>query len=453
MIIKSTHKLESFGNLTNSKFIKTLGVTIFYFSAFLAPSTLLSEKSTDSSCTEPVLSNLNEESFSELALQANLGNPLAQRKLGCAYEFGYYARQNYVAAYFYHSLSASHGNKASRESMHALSRSMTKEELSNARALISDWRVLDPILLLFSLADSGDHKSILELFINKPNTKAKLDVDINTQDEDGWSALHFAAAKGHLDTVQLLLRNGADVDLAAKDGATPLMLATHTRSLDVVKHLVENGANINKNTAQELNADLISEFKNDEVKKFIKMSNKELTIELQTLLQDFGYNTGKPDGVLGRRTVASIRDFQMDYSLPITGEVSQNLLVLARKISSETKYWFGLEFAGDYIYKGKNPQEAKDRAKRLDPYCKRIDGCKFVSFNSCISFRDDKTLYTSSTKGEVSENRWYERCEAMDCKIFSHEKPYTLCATPKGKLIISTEANQNIWLTADHLLR
>jgi ankyrin repeat protein len=30
------------------------------------------------------------------------------------------------------------------------------------------------------------------------------------QDEDGWTALHFAATKGHVELVELLLRSRAD---------------------------------------------------------------------------------------------------------------------------------------------------------------------------------------------------------------------------------------------------
>ena len=32
----------------------------------------------------------------------------------------------------------------------------------------------------------------------------------SAQDEDGWTALHFAATKGHFDLVDLLLRSRAD---------------------------------------------------------------------------------------------------------------------------------------------------------------------------------------------------------------------------------------------------
>ncbi|KAF8608526.1 ankyrin, partial [Ceratobasidium sp. AG-I] len=41
----------------------------------------------------------------------------------------------------------------------------------------------------------------------------------------GSTALHFAAANGHVDVLTLLLRCGADIEKTDKHGVTPLMLA------------------------------------------------------------------------------------------------------------------------------------------------------------------------------------------------------------------------------------
>lgn len=43
--------------------------------------------------------------------------------------------------------------------------------------------------------------------------------------KDGWTALHFAAEKGHVECVELLLREGAEVDARSLTGSTPLHLA------------------------------------------------------------------------------------------------------------------------------------------------------------------------------------------------------------------------------------
>ncbi|GFR41876.1 hypothetical protein Agub_g2659 [Astrephomene gubernaculifera] len=65
----------------------------------------------------------------------------------------------------------------------------------------------------------------------------------NAVDENGRSALHFAAALGNADCCRLLLEAGADVDLQDKEGFTPLHMAAgymHTSSCAV---LLEGGAN------------------------------------------------------------------------------------------------------------------------------------------------------------------------------------------------------------------
>ena len=49
----------------------------------------------------------------------------------------------------------------------------------------------------------------------EPTALAQCAADVSfalngAQDEDGWTALHFAATKGHVELVELLLRSRAD---------------------------------------------------------------------------------------------------------------------------------------------------------------------------------------------------------------------------------------------------
>jgi ankyrin repeat protein len=46
--------------------------------------------------------------------------------------------------------------------------------------------------------------------------------DMNAQDRNGYSALHFAAQSGNVDAARLLLSKGAEVDIEDKFGNTPL---------------------------------------------------------------------------------------------------------------------------------------------------------------------------------------------------------------------------------------
>ena len=49
--------------------------------------------------------------------------------------------------------------------------------------------------------------------------------DVNAQDENGWTALHYAVRDDHLDVVDLLLAAGADRSIKNDKGLTPRMNA------------------------------------------------------------------------------------------------------------------------------------------------------------------------------------------------------------------------------------
>ena len=69
---------------------------------------------------------------------------------------------------------------------------------------------------------------------------------VNNQDSFGKSCLHSAAESANVEAIELLLKNGADVNIRNFDGATPLMICAEscgrsraTRSMEV---LMEAGA-------------------------------------------------------------------------------------------------------------------------------------------------------------------------------------------------------------------
>lgn len=74
--------------------------------------------------------------------------------------------------------------------------------------------------------------------VDKVNVDARLS-------EDGETALHRAASRGHVQAAKLLLDRGATVDAADGEGVTPLVLAAYRGHTDVVKLLLERGAFVN----------------------------------------------------------------------------------------------------------------------------------------------------------------------------------------------------------------
>jgi ankyrin repeat protein len=63
-------------------------------------------------------------------------------------------------------------------------------------------------------------------------------------DHIGWTPLHYACTKGHLEVAQFLVSNGAIVDSTSLNGTTPLMMAVQSGNENLVKFLLDQGADL-----------------------------------------------------------------------------------------------------------------------------------------------------------------------------------------------------------------
>ncbi len=68
-------------------------------------------------------------------------------------------------------------------------------------------------------------------------------VDVNIQDDHGYSPMHIAARSGNMQILQLLLASNAKVDILDKKQETPLHKAASRGHVDIVILLKENGSN------------------------------------------------------------------------------------------------------------------------------------------------------------------------------------------------------------------
>ena len=67
---------------------------------------------------------------------------------------------------------------------------------------------------------------------------------IDEKDDEGYTALHYAAMWGDLEATKWLIENGADVNTTDAWGSTPLMNAVYNEAgVETVELLLENGAN------------------------------------------------------------------------------------------------------------------------------------------------------------------------------------------------------------------
>ena len=60
---------------------------------------------------------------------------------------------------------------------------------------------------------------------------------IDWKDSSGWTALHFAIRKGSLETVRVLVRNGANLALKNNQGQTATDLARQAKQWDIYTFL------------------------------------------------------------------------------------------------------------------------------------------------------------------------------------------------------------------------
>jgi hypothetical protein len=86
-------------------------------------------------------------------------------------------------------------------------------------------------LALIEAVKSGDYQKAEELLQNG--------ADVNQGDEQGWTPLNFAAGKGNLPLVKLLVEKGADTLKVGRDQRTPYMIALAAGRVSVVEYLRE----------------------------------------------------------------------------------------------------------------------------------------------------------------------------------------------------------------------
>ena len=79
----------------------------------------------------------------------------------------------------------------------------------------------------------------------KVQTALKKGANPNAKDDDGWTPLHYASFKGHVEIVKLLLERGANPNAKDNIGRTPLHWAAFKGHFKIVELLLVGGANPN----------------------------------------------------------------------------------------------------------------------------------------------------------------------------------------------------------------
>jgi ankyrin repeat protein len=99
-----------------------------------------------------------------------------------------------------------------------------------------------PAVNLEARANNGDTALMIAAYKgNVGAVKALIakEVEVN---QTGWTALHYAAASGNNEIVQILLDESAYIDAESPNGTTPLMMAARNGHILTVKLLLDEGA-------------------------------------------------------------------------------------------------------------------------------------------------------------------------------------------------------------------
>ena len=119
---------------------------------------------------------------------------------------------------------------------------------SDAKGAKKFWRL---VVLLASVltASAAGNATLIDAAksgnVQMVRTLLKQRLDVNGQEADGMTALHWAARNNDIETAQLLIRAGANVKAANRYGVTPITLAAENGNSAMVETLLKAGADAN----------------------------------------------------------------------------------------------------------------------------------------------------------------------------------------------------------------
>nr|GEU48866.1 hypothetical protein [Tanacetum cinerariifolium] len=114
--------------------------------------------------------------------------------------------------------------------------------------LLNTLGLTDTFLIAVTKGDIRTINKILESGIN-----------INCQDQHGWTVLHRASFKGRADVVKIFIKKGVDIEARDEEGYTALHCGVESGSIDVVELLVKKGADVEARTNKGATAMQIAE--------------------------------------------------------------------------------------------------------------------------------------------------------------------------------------------------
>ena len=137
---------------------------------------------------------------------------------------------------------------------------------------------------IININDTKNNLNIELLIYSKKGYKEKVleiigqkSVDINYQNENGWTALHYACDEGNLKIVEILIKAHCDINIKNNDKKIPLHYSVTRGYFDITKLLVDNGGDLNCLDNENNNLiHICSMYGYDELLTFLLNKNSEL---------------------------------------------------------------------------------------------------------------------------------------------------------------------------------
>jgi len=96
------------------------------------------------------------------------------------------------------------------------------------------------------------HKAAKAGDVNRIKISKLEEIDVNTPNLKGLTALHISCREGNIEVVIELLKKGANIEATTKKRNTPLHVASLGGKLEIVRLLLEHGAEVNKQAENEM---------------------------------------------------------------------------------------------------------------------------------------------------------------------------------------------------------
>ena len=139
--------------------------------------------------------------------------------------------------------------------------------------LFENFEDYDPYELMITPPNKKSEMLVQEINKREPNLNLVSDLivlgaNLDWQNNDGWTALHWCTYFNHPEIAKMLLDAGADVNIQDEDGYTALHVSAFNNRIEITQVLIDAGAD---KTIYNNDGDLPYELANtQELKELLK---------------------------------------------------------------------------------------------------------------------------------------------------------------------------------------